>query len=116
MFITAPLVHSYNIRISLVDSIGMETNLPPLLPGFKETGKHFKEELFFIRASQKRKWYLEKYLKKACAEASRVSDKKFVKIKLVMEKDIVKKFPKNGSDKNLRHKNTFTYGETKCDL
>lgn len=114
MFISAPLVHKYDTKTVFTDDQGKELILPSILPGFRETGTHFKEELFFIRTTYKSKWYLAKYLEKACASASQKYGRKFVKAKLVMSKDIIQKTETIKKDKIYIKKGTYEYGETAC--
>ncbi len=114
MFISAPLVHSYKIKVVLKDKEGHRLTLPPMLPGFKESGTHFKEELFFIRSSYKQKWYLDQYLKKVCTAASHAYNKEFDSVKLVMGKDYLQNLTSARKDNIFRKYQEYTYGRTSC--
>jgi hypothetical protein len=115
MFISAPLIHSNKISVILTDYRGNTTELPPVIPGFRDTGKHFKEELFFARATNKRKWHLNQYLKKVCTLASIKEKKEFKKVHLLIKKEILQKTETIKKEGIWKKTNSFTYGETSCD-
>jgi hypothetical protein len=115
MFISAPLVHRYQIKTVLTDRNGNELSLSPILPGFTETGRHFKDELFFVRTSKNKTWYLKQYLKRACIKAREAYGRDFVKARLVMDKEIITRPGDKNKIKEFTTTRTFEYQKTACD-
>jgi hypothetical protein len=69
MFISSPTIHKLDIALILTDHNDIMKELDPILPGFSPMGAHFKEELFFLRTYKAKKYYLNKYLERACIQA-----------------------------------------------